>query len=375
MTTFAWLLAAMVGLLTMHTAVNTWLLRRLPVPPPPVTDPVSVLLPVRDEAARLRPCLESLLAQRGLSQYEIIVLDDGSTDGTGELVRRIAAGDPRLRLVVGAPLPSGWLGKAYACHQLAQQATGRVLAFVDADVVLAPDAVAAAAHGLLRDGFDLLSAYPGIDTSSIGERLIQPLLQWTWLTFLPLRAMERSPRPSLAAAGGQFLLLSRTGYERAGGHAAVRDRVLEDIELARAVKCTGGRIAIADASPVARCRMYRSWSELTQGYTKSLWASFRSPVAAGATLAALLALYVVPAVVAVVGLMFAVWAWLLAGLCGYLLGVAGRTLSAAATGGRSWPDALAHPVSMIALAWLVVRSYRLRRRGQLAWKGRDLASG
>src|SRR5213076_3327862 len=126
--------------------------------------------------------------------------------------------------------------------------------FVDADVVLAPDAVAASAEML--DGFDLLSPYPKI----VGQSLVQPLLQWSWLTFLPLRAMERSRRPSLAAAGGQFLVVRRAAYQRAGGHAAVRRSVLEDIDLARALKRTGGRVALADGSGLATCRMYSSWA-------------------------------------------------------------------------------------------------------------------
>src|SRR5204862_6903746 len=177
----------------------------------------------------------------------------------------------RVRLGAGAPLPPGWLGKPHACHQLAQLATGEVLVFVDADVVLSPDAVAAAV-GLLA-GFDLVSPYPRLVARTWSERLIQPLLPWSWLTFLPLRLMERSRRPSLAAAGGQFLVVDRAAYHRAGGHTAVRDRVLEDVELARAVKRAGGRIALADGSRLASCRMYRSWPELRDGYAKSLWAA------------------------------------------------------------------------------------------------------
>jgi hypothetical protein len=126
-------------------------------------------------------------------------------------------------------------------------------------------------------GVDLLSPYPRI----IGAgRLVQPLLQWSWLTFLPLRAMERSPRPSLAAAGGQWLVADRAGYERAGGHAAVAGDVLEDIGLARAVKRSGGRVALADASAFADCLMYPTWRDLRDGYSKSLHASFGSPAGA-----------------------------------------------------------------------------------------------
>lgn len=393
-------LTALVAALTGHSYVNaTRWLRHLPSTPPgdepatiaepssaPVTvaeptssavivaEPVAVLLPVRDEADRVTGCLRSLLAQRGVPHLEIVVLDDGSSDGTAEVVRSVAADDPRVRLVTGAPLPPGWLGKPYACQQLAEAAGPDVgvLVFVDADVVLTPYAVAAAVTELRAVPAALLSAYPRIVAGSAGERLVQPLLQWLWLTFLPLRAMERSARPSLAAAGGQFLVLDRAGYQRAGGHAAVRDKVLEDIELARAVKRSGGRIALADASALADCRMYGSWRELRDGYGKSLWATFGSPVAAAAVVFALLLLYAAPPVLAVAAALAGELSIAALALVAYLLGVAGRVVGARSTGGRSWPDALAHPLSVVLLGWLVTRSYRLRRRGRLSWRGRPV---
>ncbi|WP_422774669.1 glycosyltransferase family 2 protein [Plantactinospora sp. WMMC1484] len=371
----AWAVVVAVGLLTGHTWCNAgrWL-RRPPSGPVRAGEPVAVLLPVRDEATRVAPCLRALLAQRGVPELEIVVLDDGSTDGTTEVVRAVAAGNPRVRLLGGAPLPPGWLGKPHACQQLADRAgpDATVLVFVDADVTLAPYAVAAAVHTLRSASAVLLSPYPRIVAGSPAQRLVQPLLQWLWLTFLPLPAMERSRRPSLAAAGGQFLVLDRAGYRRAGGHAAVRNRILEDIELARAVKRSGGRIALADGSGLADCRMYGSWAELRDGYAKSLWAAFGPPAGAAAVLSLLLLLYVLPPLLAVAGVLTGAPTVAMAGLLGYLLGVAGRLVSAASTGGRGWPDALAHPLSVVVLGWLTFRSYHLRRRGRLRWRGRPV---
>ncbi|GAA1627775.1 glycosyltransferase [Actinoplanes couchii] len=341
-------------LLTAHTVVNALLLRR-PKRNATTQERVAVLLPLRNEATRVTPCLQSLLAQRGTPNLTIHVLDDNSTDGTARVVEEIA-GD-RVTLLRGAPPLDGWLGKPNACRQLADDATGAdVLVFVDADVVLEPDAIAGAVDLLRAQRFTLLSPYPKIVGSG---RLVQPLLQWSWLTFLPLRGMERSPRPSLAAAGGQWLVLDRAGYQRAGGHAAVRDDVLEDIGLARAVKRSGGRIALADGSHLATCRMYDSWRDLADGYGKSLWASFGSAFGAASVVGLLLLLYVAP-------LLFPTIA-----LSAYLLGVAGRAVSAAATGGRIL-DSLAHPLSVVLFAWLVARSFHRRRRNLLTWRGRPV---
>ncbi|MBL6275717.1 glycosyltransferase [Micromonospora fiedleri] len=361
--------------LTAHTLVNAGRWLRRPADRPVQTDErVSVLLPLRDEADRVTPCLRALLAQRGVPGLRIVVLDDGSTDGTAEVVRAVVGDDPRVTLLTGVAPPPGWLGKPHACWQLAGrvETSADALVFVDADVVLAPYAVAAAVTELRAAGAELLSPYPKIVVRTVGDRLVQPLLQWLWLTFLPLRAMERSPRPSLAAAGGQFLVVDRAGYLRAGGHAAVADRVLEDIELARAVKRAGGRITLADGSRLASCRMYDSWPQLRDGYTKSLWATFGHPLAAALVVGLLLLLYTAPPLVAVAALLAGAPA--LAGVAAltYLAGVVGRVVSAHATGGRAWPDALSHPVSVAVLGWLTLRSYHLRKRRRLSWRGRPV---
>ncbi|HET6482359.1 MAG TPA: glycosyltransferase [Actinoplanes sp.] len=366
-----WLVLLPWAALTAHTAANALLLRR---PPRAATtdERVAVLLPVRDEAGRVEACVASLLAQRGAEKLTVTVLDDGSTDGTAEIVRAVGEvrPDDEVRLLTGAPLPVGWLGKPHACQQLADaSADADVLCFVDADVVLRPEAIAAAVTELRRAGVGLLSPYPKIVGAG---RLVQPLLQWSWLTFLPLRAMERSPRPSLAAAGGQWLVVDAAAYRRAGGHAAVRTEILEDIALARAVKRAGGRIALADGSRLATCRMYDSWPELTAGYAKSLWASFGTSPTAGTIVVILLLLYAGPPVAAAVLAALGAFEWAAIALAAYLLAVAGRVVTATATGGRAWPDALAHPISIVLFGRLVAHSFRLRAHGKLTWRGRPV---
>lgn len=351
--------------LAVHAALNARFLRRPPAVAPPVEVPVSVLIPARDEALNIGPCIESVLASAGVPDLEVLVLDDHSSDRTREIASSFAGRDPRVRVLTGRELPPGWLGKPHACQQLGDAARGDVLVFVDADVRLQPDAVAATLFLMQRYGLDLTSPYPRQLAVTTAERLVQPLLQWSWLTFLPLRVAER-PRPeSMVAANGQVLAISRRAWEAVGGHAAVADRVIEDVWLARAVKRAGLRATVVDGTELASCRMYGSWDELRDGYTKSLWAAFGSPLGAvlGGSLLALL--YVVPPLG-----MFrrATRAWAVAG---YVAGVCGRLVSARRTGGRV-ADAWMHPASIATLLSLLVRSWRARRAGTLKWKGRRL---
>ncbi|GAC1325460.1 MAG: glycosyltransferase [Mycobacteriales bacterium] len=354
-----------------------WNCRALAVPAidsAPVTERVSVLLPLRDEAHRVEPCLRALLSQRQLADMELLVLDDGSTDGTADVVRRVAGSRGDVRLLTGAALPPGWLGKPHACAQLAGAATGSVLLFVDADVVLAPTAVAATV-GLMRErAIDLVSPYPRQLADGLGPRLVQPLLQWSWLSFLPLRASWRSPRPTTAAANGQLLAVDAGCYRRAGGHAAVRGAVIEDVARLRAVKRAGGRGGMADGTALATCRMYGGWAELREGYAKSLWAAFGSPAGAAATVGLLGLLYLAPPALAVTALARRRPGAAVVPLAGYAAGVVGRVLAARRTGGRVWPDCLAHPVSVGVLGWLTGLSWQRRRRpaGALSWKGRPV---
>lgn len=360
MSALAWILDVVVIAMLAHTLVNAALLRRTPRGMS-VDERVSILMPMRDEASRLEPSLRAVLDQRGLAQREVVVYDDGSRDGTAGLVSRIGGG--AVEVMSGGPLPSGWLGKPHACSQLARAASGTVLVFVDADVVLTPDAVAGAVSLLRKREVAFVSPYPRQIAKSWLERLVQPLLQWSWLTFLPLRIAERSRHMALAAANGQFLVVDAAAYARAGGHDAARDEVVEDVALARALVRSGGRGMFVDGHAVASCRMYDGPRSVTSGYAKSLWRAFGSPAAAIAVTALLLTLGVLPWVL--VG--FTTVAWPAA-----LGGPAGRVVTAVRTGSRPVWDAVLHPLSIVAFACLVGISVGRRRSGRLTWKSRQL---
>jgi hypothetical protein len=364
--------------LTAHTYWNTRHLRRAPQPAPgAAAGTVTILLPARDEAARIGPCLSGLLSQDH-PELRVLVLDDGSTDGTADLVRAQVADDPRFEVLDGGHdhPPPGWLGKPWACQRLAEAALAAdpapdLLLFVDADVTLAPDAARRIAALMADSGLDLASPYPRQVAITATERLIQPLLQWSWLTTLPLGIAESSPRPSLTAANGQVLALRREAHQLIGGHGAVRGEVLEDIALARAVKAAGGRANVTDGTDLATCRMYTSGTELIDGYTKSLWAAFGSPAGSLGATGVLTFAYVLPPAAL---LLASTSSTRVLGAVGYGAGVAGRVLVARRTGSRV-ADTWTHPLAILALDTLTALSWWRHQRGSLSWKGRHVHVG
>ena len=354
------------------TVDNLRRLRRPPEHPAPSREVVSVLLPARDEAGHIDACLAALRAAADAaggpgtpSRLEILVLDDGSADDTAARVAAVAAVDPRVRLLSGSPTPPGWIAKPWACHELAAAARpdAGVLVFLDADVVLAPDALVAATDLLRTSGLDLVSPHPRQEADGAVERLVQPLLAWSWLSMLPLRFAEHSPWPSMSAANGQFVVVDAGVYRRSGGHGAARSAVLDDLALLRAVKHAGGSGGVVDGTRLARCRMYVGGRAVRAGYTKSLWAAFGPAPAAVGVVGVLVLAHVVPAVAALTGSR--------TGLVGYAASVAARALAARRTGGRVG-DTPAHPASVVVFGLLTADSFRSHRRGVLRWRGRPV---
>jgi hypothetical protein len=250
--------------------------------PPPGPDvgervpAVSVLIPARNEEASIGPAVEAALASRGV-EVEVVVLDDHSTDRTAEVVTALAARDERVRLESAPPLPEGWCGKQHACAALARLARYDVMAFVDADVRLAPDGLARLAAFLRKSGAALVSGIPRQETVTPLEQLVIPLIHFLLLGFLPMGRMRRSTHPGFGAGCGQLFLTRRDAYGRAGTHAAVKTSLHDGITLPRAYRRAGLMTDLCDATELATCRMYRSAGELWHGLAKNAREGLAAP--------------------------------------------------------------------------------------------------
>ncbi len=250
-------------------------LRRYRPPPAVVTAEesrvaarIAVLIPARNEAANIGAALRCVLASRDVA-LEVLVLDDDSTDGTGEIVRALAANDSRVHLVQGHGLPPGWNGKQHACWTLSQKSTQPVLVFLDADVRIEPDLLARMAAFRENTGTALVSGFPRLITKTWLEQLLLPLIHFVLLGFLPMGSMRRGTVPSAAAGCGQFMMVEREAYFASGGHKAIRETMHDGLLLPRTLRRAGHKTDIADITALASVRMYDSATKVWQGLAKN----------------------------------------------------------------------------------------------------------
>lgn len=230
---------------------------------------LSIIVPARNEAYQIEDCLRSLLLQR-YPDFEVIVVDDESSDNTAEVVSCIAAGDSRVRLLRGAPLPSGWVGKPWALVQGESVALGEWLLCTDADTVHHPLAASSAVQAAQERGVDALSLLTTQEMKSFAERALLPAILWTIVLAIGPLASVSNPRKRVAIFNGQYLLISRALYEATDGHTAVANEIAEDLEFARYIKRDGRfRIALLGANDLVRTRMYRSLNEIWGGFVKN----------------------------------------------------------------------------------------------------------
>jgi len=233
---------------------------------------VSVLVPARNEALNIERCVRSLL-QQDYGAFEIIVLDDGSTDATPELLRSLVKGsEERMKVVQGESLPAGWHGKSWACFQLGRMAQGELLLFTDADTLHQPDALRRSVETLQASKADMLSLTPYQELGSFWEKLVVPMVYFILMCYLPLRLVRTSRNPVFSFANGQFILFRKNCYEHINGHASVKGNIVEDVGLCMAVKKAGGTVVAFNGIDVVSCRMYRNRKEVWEGFSKNLFA-------------------------------------------------------------------------------------------------------
>ena len=347
------------------------------VPPPlagDVTLPrVSVLIPARNEEAAIGAAIEAVLASRGVA-FEVVVMDDASTDATAAIVSEMATREERVRLVEAPRLPAGWNGKQHACLALAGAARHEVLCFVDADVRLEPEALERMVNFLQRSGSGLVSGFPRQVTVTWMEWMLLPLIHFVLLGFLPLRRMRGGTDPAFAAGCGQFLMMDRAAYEATGGHAAIRATMHDGLLLPRLLRRHGFCTDLADLTSLARCRMYTDARQVWLGLAKNATEGIAAPARIVPISTVLLLGQVVP---------FALATWLMAHHTS--AGVQACVLVATCAAWlprilavvrfqQDWRGALLHPLTILLL--LAVQWYALLRKlrgGAVSWKDRAYA--
>ncbi|MEZ4433468.1 MAG: glycosyltransferase family 2 protein [bacterium] len=258
--------------------------------PDPIAEPLpalSVIIPARNEAANIERAVRSALALDWSGRLEVVVLDDRSTDGTGEILARLAAEDPRLVVIDGVELPPGWLGKPHALHRAQQHASGEWLWFVDADVTLDPLGARRLVGRALTEGAEMASALGELVVDSFWERVVQTRMGAIIAGGNPLEEVN-DPEHERVLANGQCLLFTRAAYDRLGGHEAIKASVLDDVDFAKRAKAEGVVYRLFYGPGVFRCRMYTGLGEIWQGWTKNLFPALGYSLVATAIVTALL---------------------------------------------------------------------------------------
>uniref|UniRef100_A0A7C6A9I9 Glycosyltransferase n=1 Tax=candidate division WOR-3 bacterium TaxID=2052148 RepID=A0A7C6A9I9_UNCW3 len=252
---------------------NAFLIKRLGKFPKAKRQPkISILVPARNEEKTIKNCINSLL-QQNYDNFEVIVLDDNSIDQTKEILKNIQS--RHLRIIEGKPLPANWTGKSWACQQLASEASGELIFFTDADTIHHPSTIAYAVDAMEANKVDLLTAIVRNEVVTFGEMITIPFPTYSIFTFLPLVVAYTLPKSTaFSAANGKFMFFRKKVYEQIGGHAAIRNNAVEDIELGKLIKKNGYRWRLVDASRLVYCRMYQNFSEALQGFTKNYFALF-----------------------------------------------------------------------------------------------------
>jgi chlorobactene glucosyltransferase len=375
-----WLLAVPAVLALVMSILNARFWPRGSTPPPGAKPPAgtTICIPARNEAEGIEACVRAAVAT-GVD--EVLVLDDGSTDATPVILARLQAELPTLRVQrLDAALPEGWVGKPRACTILEKTARGAHLVYVDADVVLAPDAIARLDALRRAYGADAVTAVPRQLTGGFLERLVLPLLHVTYTAWLFLPLIWRTHDPRFLAANGQVLWLERAALDAVGGWQTVRGEIVDDMAMCRALKRARRRVLFVDGHEIGRCRMYRTPKAVVDGFSKNLFegvGSFAGLVVVfalygGAFIAPWLALAGLGIAAARAGTIDVVASspWLAPAIVAIGAGLGLRLLHVV----RHRSDivsAFLNPVGVAVLLGIAARSWWWSVRGRIEWSGRQ----
>lgn len=323
---------------------------------------LSVLIPARNEERNIRDCLRGILNQ-SYENYEVIVMDDFSGDNTFAIASEIAENDSRVKVLRGIEMAAGWTGKNWTCMQLAEKSEGEYILFIDADVRLENKAVESAMFYMHEYNPDLFTVFPVQITKSLGEMLTVPLFNWILLSFLPVKKVFENKSKYYTAAIGQFMMWKRDSYFTSGGHRAVKDKVVEDIELAKHLKAQGFRIYPALSDETVKCRMYGSFKESISGFTKNYFpASSRSAFSFLLTISVITFSYIFPLVMIFFNNLFLIT----------LVMIIIQRILVSSISRKNIFFSFLFPFQMIIFLYTGIRSVMLTKSGKATWKNRKV---
>lgn len=344
-----------------------------PMPVPLDAPHVSIVVPARNEARQIETCVRSLLAQ-DYPHFDVVVVDDRSTDATAEIVAKIAGEDRRVRIIAGEPLPSGWVGKPWALHQGVRYAGGQWVLFTDADTQHEPAALASAIGNARAHNLDVLSLLTQQIMITPAEWMVLPSILYTIGFAVGSLDAINDPRHEAALFNGQYILARRAAYDAIGGHEAVRGEIAEDLELARRFKADGRfRTALITSRDLVRVRMYRSFGEIWDGFVKNFALGARGRPLLAATGIAMLAC-ISPITPLAILMLLALHAWGAA----IVLGAAALVWTAAAASGMARLGlprlAIWTPIGITVTVAIALTSILRHARGGVTWRGRRYAA-
>ncbi len=326
---------------------------------------VSILVPARNEEKNIGRCLDSLLKQN-YPNFEIIALDDSSTDKTLEVLEIYANSYDNIKAVKGEPLPEGWIGKNWACRQLAWHATGEIMIYTDADVWHDSSAVSKTIGLMEKHDLDFISAFSQQKTVTFFEKLIIPVIDLIIYSFLILWSTKLLKSKMLAAANGQWLAIKKSVYDDIDGHESVKDKIVEDVELSKLIKARGYRILTTAGTGIVFCRMYSSLTEIWEGLTKNLFG-----ISANSFFVLFIFLSIITISAIIPFFLLFTKVFLIAALISIALNILWRSLLAVRFGHPFLIGVLLHPISALFLIAIGLNSAIKSKFGKVSWKGRE----